>query len=284
MADLRINPEPDIDELLRHWVEVFDVPETIFTPVWHAKGPERRFVAEAREDGKLVSTVAVYAFEAQVGDGTTVGMAGVANVATLASHRGKGYSGELLKIAKAQMHGGYSLLFTGVPPHYAKVGYELIPEWTYTVLPVGTAVAPTSSPDKERVQALHAKHSPAHPGSVVRDADWWRLATWFRTESRQVWADEDAYLFADYGDGRLSIIEAFGDPAALACLVNGAGCWAKEDGAAEVVSRVGLPEYVDQRNKQFVGGAMVLPLALDREGALAVSATPGFGFLGIDHF
>lgn len=284
MADLRINPEPDIDELLRHWVEVFDVPETVFTPVWHAKGPERRFVAEAREDGKLVSTVAVYAFEAHVGDGTTVGMAGVANVATLSSHRGKGYSSELLKIAKGRMAGGYSLLFTGVPPHYAKVGYELIPEWTYSIDPTGPAIAPTSTPDKERVQALHTQYSPGHPGSALRDADWWRLATWFRTESRRVWADEDAYLFADYGDGRLSIIEAFGDPEALARLVNGAASWAREDGAAATVSRVGLSAGVSHETEQFVGGAMVLPLGSTREQALAVSATPGFGFLGIDHF
>ncbi|MBS1709504.1 MAG: GNAT family N-acetyltransferase [Armatimonadetes bacterium] len=282
MADIhcRINPDAHINELLPHWTTVFGVPESVFTPVWEAMGPGRRILAEARVDGQIVSTVAVYLFEVSLGGFRSVQMPGVANVSTVPEFRGKGLSSELLRLAKEEMSGGFSLLYTGVPEHYAKVGYFLIPDLVVEIRPAGDPITPEPAPDRNRVQAIHSEGLATHPGAAVRDSVWWEKAVWFRTQSRLVWADIDAYLFADKSETGLTVIEAFGEAPALARLVNGAASWASANGMTEFRSRVRLPEGVESTATEHVGGAMVLPLRLDAGDSTRL----GQGFLGIDHF
>ncbi len=284
MIEYQTTRDASIESLLPHWTRVFGVPADVFSPVWHAMGRDRRLVHEARADGRIVSTVAVYDFVVSLGEGCTTQMEGVANVATLEEFRGQGISGTLLKMAVAEMRGGYSLLFTGVPPHYEKVGYKLIPGGVFDFIPTGPATPPSISVDRERVEAIHRASVMEHRGAAVRDAAWWKEVTWFRTASRLVWAGKDAYLFAERHGDRFSIIEAFGAPTELAGLVNGAGTWAKSNGATRMTSQVALPPQVRATGKEHIEGAMAKSLDMSWPDVQLATATFGQGFLGIDHF
>ena len=79
----------------------------------------------AVEDGEIVSAVQICKRTVPCGEYRLV-MGGIANVATLPEHRGKGYNTECMKRAIAVMEADamdFSLLFTGINAYYARLGY-----------------------------------------------------------------------------------------------------------------------------------------------------------------
>ena len=212
-------PDTSLDRLLSFWTGVFGVPEGTFTGVYRAVPEPRRRTFVRAEAGRIVATVQVYVLPFVGGD---VGC--VANVATAPSARGRGLSKGLLEEAIRWMDEAgisTSYLFTGVPRHYARLGWTATEERLRRIESDAAAIAP-DAPDVARMASLYAAAPP--PFALLRDEAWWREVVTPRLAERHVWNTPNAYLVARPDEG-LVIEEAVGDPSALRRLVLGATAW-----------------------------------------------------------
>ncbi len=268
LATPRINrEEPPLAELLGFWVSVFGVPESVFTGVW-AACQGRRVTFTRREDGQLVSTVQLYLLPCK-GVGT-VGC--IANVATLASHRSKGISSDLLHESIAWMEAEgvtHSYLYAGVPPHYARYGWVESTQDGYRVSSLQEALPPDSSPaDLNQMASIYDVTAALRPLAVQRTTDWWTTVLASRIKERLVWSSANAYIVGQKNDDGLMIAETAGNLDEVDQLVRGAAAWA--GGAATVHS----PE--PRRDAD----ATLIPVGMLRGAPMP----PGAWFSGLDHF
>ncbi len=115
-------------QTIRLWHTVFNTPDGFFARYyevdpWYQVGD----TVGAWVGDELVSAVHVCRRPLVWGD-TTLLCGGIANVATLTEHRQQGLSRQLLTLIITHMEENgfdFSLLGTGVPGHYAKLGWEL---------------------------------------------------------------------------------------------------------------------------------------------------------------
>ena len=213
-------PSLGLDRLLPFWTATFGVPASVFTGVWAAVPEGRRQGFAVVRDGRIEATVQVYVLPL---NGADVGC--VANVATRESARKRGLSTALLGEAIRWMGANgieLSYLFTGVPEHYARLGWKATSERVRRISSDAAPLAP-GAPDLDRMAALYAVAPP--PFAMLRDATWWREVVVPRLAEKLVWTAPDAYLVASSGNA-LAIEEAVGDPDGLRRLVLGATAWA----------------------------------------------------------
>ncbi|MFN3690838.1 MAG: GNAT family N-acetyltransferase, partial [Fimbriimonadales bacterium] len=124
----------------------------------------------------------------RLGNGQTLWMAGVANVATLPDYRGRGYASQLLADLHAVMDSedfAFGLLFTGIHDFYERHGWERLPLPLYEATPAPVDIAGwrfrTAAPDDlPAIQRWYAAFYADHPLTVQRDDAYWRL--WTRWE------------------------------------------------------------------------------------------------------
>lgn len=138
------------------------------------------FVAE--DEGRLVATLQVCRKHVRFGH-AVLDVAGVANVFTTESHRGRAISTQLLENALAAMAAqGFdaSLLFATRLGFYARLGWISVPrQWLFVQPGAGPAPEPyTIEPflprDLDAVGNLYDRFCATRSGTTVRDRDYWK--------------------------------------------------------------------------------------------------------------
>jgi predicted N-acetyltransferase YhbS len=144
----------------------------------------------AEVDGKIVSHVWVAERPVFYRGQTVLPMGGIGGVGTLPEFRGQGLATLLLEDAIAYMNRkghAISMLFTGINPFYARLGWANFPEWRFRLtvrrlpnpdeMPSGYFVRPYE-PDQDlpAVQTLYRKHIAALHLSLphARPDAFWR--------------------------------------------------------------------------------------------------------------
>jgi GNAT superfamily N-acetyltransferase len=148
-------------------------------PGWHL---DDTVVCE--EAGQLVSAVHIVRRVVETREGRR-SMAGVSNVGTHPEFRGGGRSTacltELLRRMEADPTLDFSLLGTGIPGFYARLGWAPWKQQAWEggnpflekPLPAGQA-RPATAQDLPQIVAWHTAHHQNQPLSVVRDEAYWR--------------------------------------------------------------------------------------------------------------
>src|SRR5581483_6927031 len=188
-------------DLLTH----YDLPRQVFEPFYRddpTYRPEDSWVVE--QDGRLVAHLRIYDRTLYLG-GARLRVAGVGNVITDRTERGRGWAGQLLEGVLAALPGEgypYSLLWTHLPALYARYGWAPIAQaLTRATLPPPDAAAPLTPftpADLPAVERLYEATNAARSGPVVRSPAYW--------QGQLAWLDEDraGFLLARAADGRLA--------------------------------------------------------------------------------
>lgn len=149
-------------------------------------------------DGKVVSLVQVFERPLRVGD-CVVRMGGVGSVGTDPDHRRAGYSLNVLKDSVEYMKAeGYdlSILFTGIPSHYARTGWVIYPVYSVRLtLPEalrevqgGYEVEPCDlQRDLPGLMAIYDEFNATRTGTTVRTEVYWN--------NQPKWRESDPALF-----------------------------------------------------------------------------------------
>lgn len=168
------------------------------------EGPRERFRRQIWEDstfaleqiriaeveGKIVSHVWVAERPVFYRGHAVLPMGGIGGVGTLPEYRGHGLATLLLQDAIAYMEGkghAISMLFTGINPFYARLGWADFPEWRFRIkvrrVPTGDEMPPDYfvrpyEPDQDlpALQALYRQHIAALQLSLphARPDTFWR--------------------------------------------------------------------------------------------------------------
>ncbi len=139
------------------------------------------------EDGEIIASLRVYPFRMSV-NGTMVPLGGVSSVACLPEYRRKGYVGELLRWALADMRERgvpLSALYTPHPNLYRRYGwmvaaanlkYSFHPKHVsaYNAAPVRGRAVRVTEEDWPAVAELYGRHSAGRTGQLERDERWWK--------------------------------------------------------------------------------------------------------------
>ncbi|MBM4085292.1 MAG: GNAT family N-acetyltransferase [Planctomycetes bacterium] len=202
-AEVRAAAPQDTDEIIRLLDGIWSFQDNA---AWLGSDPgyqphqTRVFVA----DDRIVTVLQVFSRPMRVGhDVRKVGCIG--NVATLPDYRGRGHATRLLEDAIAYMEReGYdlSMLFTGVPPLYEKLGWKAMPQSIVSFRIREDVDLPYDSDgrigDWERdlagVMRVYDEFNRGRTGTVVRTDDCWRAQLrWLREE------DPAGFLVAERG-------------------------------------------------------------------------------------
>ncbi|MGM9988212.1 MAG: enhanced intracellular survival protein Eis [Bacillaceae bacterium] len=181
---------------------------------------ERIFVAV--DDGEIASTVRIFKREIFIED-TLLSMGGIGEVSTKPQYRGQGIASKLMKMAIEKMkeeHLEISLLGTGVPSFYEKLGWKSIimyyhvhevskhENFTYHIRKMDY------EKDWKAIKELHDFYVRKINGSVNRNEDiYWQQ--WIKTENPQGWVVEDsnsqleAYVFGEV-ENDIFIVKEYG--------------------------------------------------------------------------
>jgi predicted N-acetyltransferase YhbS len=180
-------------------------------PHWHLQD-----TVVCEEEGRLVSAVHVVRRVVETRQGRR-NMAGIANVSTHPDFRGGGRSTACLTETIARMGADptldFSLLGTGIPDFYARLGWK---PWKLCTWEGGNPLLETQSVqgqsrpatplDLPQIAAWHEAQNRNQPLAVVRDIDYWQH--WMH------WTPED-YLVCEKGYARVQ--EDKGVRVVLAC-------------------------------------------------------------------
>lgn len=183
--EIRALRQDEIEQAIDHVCQVFGKPgHARFRH--HLTGDSSFELEQARvcvADGRIVSFVRISDRPIRIGF-AVVRMGGVGAVSTKAEHRGRGYSTALLWDAVRYMErAGYdlSMLFTGIPRHYAKVGWATFPEHRFSV-PIADAPVVTTpyavrdfdeARDLEAVIEIYNRYNQERSGTLARPRRYW---------------------------------------------------------------------------------------------------------------
>ncbi|MDZ7373418.1 MAG: GNAT family N-acetyltransferase [candidate division KSB1 bacterium] len=212
------------------------------------------------EGDRIVSTVQIFAREIAFHNGW-IPCAGIGNVATHPAFRGRGLASSLLAdTLRLVRQNGYavSLLFTGIPGFYRRLGYRVLPtrrnilRWREGAVPGGRGVRAMAPGDWPYVRDLHENHARGCPVLVRRSAERWAALDKSAISYRPQWLVHDAQQGVD-GYLRLDRIDD--------------RWWVTEYGAP---SEEILDALLDEAFRRS-GASQILVDSLDREGLLAKS-------------
>jgi len=178
-------------EAMRLWTSVFNMDSWFFQSTLDAEQSRQLHqTLVAVEDDKIVAAVHYFIRLTRGADGSVHKLGGIGNVATYEEARKKGHSGELLKMAIDLMAKDgclWSMLFTGVNPHYERYGWktlktryrqgllndrhETLDEWR--VMPVNLASDKNSL---ERIEAVYNAYNETRPLTNIRTEHYWKTA------------------------------------------------------------------------------------------------------------
>lgn len=175
---IQVGEEPACIDL---WKSVFRASQDYFPRYFADPHWKPDYTRVCAVEGQLVAAVQIVRRWVHV-HGEMLPMAGIANVATLPEHRGKGHSTRLLKEANAVMDTEdflFGLLFTGIQDFYARLGWSSMPgsEW---IAPPSSCELPewifreAQEEDIPRLAYFHSLFSARLNGTVHRDQDYWR--------------------------------------------------------------------------------------------------------------
>ncbi len=178
-------------EAMRLWTTVFSVEDWFFQSTLDAeKSRQLHQTLVAVEGNKIVSAVHYFIRHTRGADGSIHKMGGIGNVATYEEARKKGHSGKLLELAIDSMRNDgclWSMLFTGVNPHYERYGWKTLKtryrqgllndkqptldEWR--VMPIN----PLSDKNSlERIETVYNAYNEKRPLTNIRDEHYWETA------------------------------------------------------------------------------------------------------------
>jgi hypothetical protein len=172
--------------------------------------------------GRLVSAVHVVRREAYTKEGT-IGVGGIANVATHPDFRGKGYNSACLNAMIAHLEADpffeISLLGTGIHEYYEKFGWQRwpIPVQKFMSKPLAQTaeIVPATTSDLPKIKAIHAAYNQSQPLIFCRNSknyweDWlqWTPENFYLTPSKDTYAkvihkktnsDHTLFIFEELG-------------------------------------------------------------------------------------
>jgi predicted N-acetyltransferase YhbS len=183
--EIRALRENEIEQCIEHVCLVFRRPGSLRFR-HHLTGDSSFELEQARvcvADGRIVSYVRVSDRPIRIGF-AVVRMGGIGAVSTHPDYRARGYSTALLWDAVRYMErAGYdlSMLFTGVPRHYAKVGWATFPEHRFSVVaaeppPLGTRYVVRDfdeARDLEAVIKIYDRYNEERTGTMARARHYW---------------------------------------------------------------------------------------------------------------
>jgi len=174
-------------------------------------------------DGKIVSVVHVHELQVRGRSGETWLMGGIGEVATPPEHRRQGYSTLALKDSIAfmeQIGCHFSMLGTGIPAFYERLGWQSYPRSILTFDPVRVELPEKPGADfairevdwqadLPDLKRIHQAFNRDTMGPLVRSDEYWQEATSARRISGTSWVALDdghavAYL---WGASELHIME-----------------------------------------------------------------------------
>jgi predicted acetyltransferase len=145
--------------------------------------PDQSLVAEV--DGRIASHIRIADRTIRYGD-VTLPMAGIGSVATSPDYRGQGLATALLADTIDHIrHRGYlvSMLFTGIQPFYARLGWAPFPTYTFrcevlpTSRPIGASGYSVRPFDLDRdltaVKAIYDSYNRGRTCPCVRNSQYW---------------------------------------------------------------------------------------------------------------
>ncbi|RYG48481.1 GNAT family N-acetyltransferase [bacterium] len=210
MAEYRSIRAEEWPDALVMWNEVFGPGPWLFHSLH--KGTDGRkwdHCAVAVEDGEIVSAVDVFLRERRDVDGRPVKVGCIGSVATYPEHRRKGHSIRLLEMALETMRREgceWSFLFTGVPDHYARLGWKMAPLRTRTA---SWNDRPSFGETRQSSREEWAELAPIYDGTVgqlplaaIRTPLSWRYAQGARIArpDQVLLRTGDAYALARIGE------------------------------------------------------------------------------------
>lgn len=151
----------------------------------------------AADGDRIVSTVRVFYRKIYFKDGI-VNMGGIGEVSTKKEYRGQGISSNLLKMALERMKEkgiNVSMLGTGVPNHYAKLGWKNCTQFFCKSFKIKKDADKLNvrqadySKDKDFIKKTYEEYSQKLYGPLVRYDDFY-WDHWFTTESKKVFIVE----------------------------------------------------------------------------------------------
>jgi GNAT superfamily N-acetyltransferase len=160
----------------------YDLPRSVFEP-WYIADPtyrpEHSWVVE--DNGRLVAHLRIYERDIDVG-GPVLHVAGIGNVITAHSARGRGHARRLLETTLAELPRqgfDYSLLWTHLPTMYKAFGWATLPELEVLGIvasdaPSGWRIRSYTDADRSDVMQLYAELNAGRSGYVVRSPELWQ--------------------------------------------------------------------------------------------------------------
>jgi len=183
--EIRALREDEIEEAIEHVCLVFGKPGHVRFR-YHVTHDSSFAVEQARVcviDGRIVSYVRVSERPIRIGF-AVVRMGGIGAVSTRSEYCNRGYSTALLWDAVRYMEReGYdlSMLFTGIPRHYAKVGWATFPAHNFSVVPGDPP--PLETPyvvrdfderrDLDAVIEIYNRYNAERTGTMARPRRYW---------------------------------------------------------------------------------------------------------------
>jgi predicted N-acetyltransferase YhbS len=183
--EIRALREDEIEESIEHVSFVFGKPGHL--RFRHHMTDDSTFTPEQSRvcvvDGRIVSYVRVSDRPIHIGF-AVVRMGGVGAVTTHPDHRGRGYSTAVLWDAVRYMEReGYdlSMLFTGIPRHYARLGWAPLPEHRFSLVtaeppPVDTAYTVRDFDERRDLDAIigiYNRYNEQRSGTMARSRQHW---------------------------------------------------------------------------------------------------------------
>jgi len=167
------------------WAQVFSPNHDYFERYFHDPHWKPAYTRVCAVEDKLVAAVQVVRRPVRIANGQTLWMAGIANVATLPEHRGRGYASQLLQDLHRVMDSedfAFGLLFTGIHDFYGRLGWERLPLPLYEATPTPVNVSgwrfrTAEADDLPAIQRWYNAFYADHPLTVQRDDTYWRVWT-----------------------------------------------------------------------------------------------------------
>ncbi|GIV05319.1 MAG: hypothetical protein KatS3mg016_0894 [Fimbriimonadales bacterium] len=186
------------------WAQVFSPSHDYFERYFHDPNWKPAYTRVCALEGKLVAAVQVVRRPVRTANGQMLWMAGIANVATLPEHRGRGYASQLLQDLHRVIDSedfAFGLLFTGIHDFYGRLGWERLPLPLYEATPTPVDVSgwrfrTAEADDLPAIQRWYNAFYADHPLTVQRDDAYWRV--WTRWDDPS-WRNK-FYIAEDPGD------------------------------------------------------------------------------------